>query len=119
MVAATERCALTVCRGCCCGTDDVDGAQQWLDTLRDQLPGITVRVSRCLGPCDRRDVVVVGPSKAGRARGARAIWLSKMGSSRPLVALTDWVRTGGPGLAPLPSELSFHRFRWQRRPAAG
>jgi len=75
----TDTCTVTMCRGCCCGTHrkhpTVDHDAQ-LRRLRDQIGAAgQVRVSTCLGPCQRSNVAVVTPSPTARRAGARAVWL--------------------------------------------
>jgi GNAT superfamily N-acetyltransferase len=72
--AGPARCAVTVCRGCCCGTPasvpHLDHEAQLTD-LRTTLAGVAaVRRVDCLDACARANVVVVvQPSAEGR-RGA-------------------------------------------------
>ncbi|GGV53395.1 hypothetical protein GCM10010293_66570 [Streptomyces griseoflavus] len=64
----------TVCRGCCRGTPEAPGPDRTarLRALRRALDGTaTVRVTDCLGACERADVVVVQPSAEGRGSGGR------------------------------------------------
>lgn len=95
-----DRPTLTVCRGCCCGTDrktpgvDHEGV---LARLRDQAgQSATVRVADCLGPCERADVVVVGTSREGRSRGARTVWVARVNSLAVADVLVEWAHAGGP-----------------------
>ena len=100
---------VTVCRGCCCGTSrkrpGVDHAAR-LERLRTLLgDGATVRVTDCLGPCERSDVVVVSPTPAARRAGARPVWLGLLNGRHEAASIADWVHAGGPGLAELPESL--------------
>ena len=100
---------VTVCRGCCCGTSrkrpGVDHAAR-LERLRTLLgDGATVRVTDCLGPCERSDVVVVSPTPAARRAGARPVWLGLLNGRHEAVSIADWVHAGGPGVAELPESL--------------
>jgi (2Fe-2S) ferredoxin len=70
---------------------------------------VAVTVSDCLGPCERRDVVVVRPSRSGRAHGGRPVWLG-WADDRVSEAVQAWVRVGGPGHALLPALLELHQF---------
>ena len=98
-----DRPLVTVCRGCCCGTEskhpDADHAGQ-LDAL---LAGIgdagRVRVSDCLDACEYSNVVVVGPSADARRVGARPVWIAGVLDRRAIADIVAWVRGGGPGLA--------------------
>ncbi|MBD3914826.1 hypothetical protein IEZ25_09390 [Nocardioides hwasunensis] len=106
---------VTVCRGCCCGTTKkrpgVDHAAR-LDSLRALLGDrATLRVTDCLGPCERSDVVVVSPSPTARRSGARPVWLGRLNGRHESSAIADWVHAGGPGVAELPESLRRATFR--------
>ncbi|MCW2851569.1 MAG: hypothetical protein JWM84_1233 [Nocardioides sp.] len=106
---------VTVCRGCCCGTarrrPHVDHAAR-LESLRRLLDGTArVRVTDCLGPCERSDVIVVTPSPAGRRAGGRPVWLGQLNGRHESSAIADWVAAGGPGLAAVPESLRRAAFR--------
>jgi predicted metal-binding protein len=110
---------VTVCRDCCCGTKrkhpDVDHDAQ-LNQLREALntepadkgegagTGRLV-VSQCLLACERSNVVVVTPAPGARNGGARPVWLYMVLTDDQTSAVAEWVRAGGPGLAPLPGVL--------------
>lgn len=102
---------VVACRGCCCGNaardPHVDHAGE-LALLRRIAAasggGVTVRTSECLGPCADRNIVVVAPSRAGRAAGGRPVWFGRLDPAE-LVLLGDWVGAGGPGRAGLPPAL--------------
>jgi hypothetical protein len=116
---AVERGAMvTVCRGCCCGrpekTPGVDHAGQ-LASLKENLPAAQIRVSDCLDVCERSNVVVVSPSSAGRAAGARPIWLGLVNDVEAVVDVADWVKAGGPGVAEAPRILDLYEFTPSRR----
>ena len=102
-------CALTVCRGCCCGTDDPPAANRRLERLQRELPDVAITVSDCLGPCSRRDVVVV------RAAGHVPLWFGTTGNRASSDALIAWLRTGGPLSGPAPDALRGRAFRPDRR----
>ena len=116
--ASTGRPTLTVCRGCCCGTERKSPGADHAGVLStiDAVAGASanVRVADCLGPCERADVVVVGPSPEGRRRGARPVWVARVGSTRVAEALTEWVRDGGPGIADAPPAVLARAFRQER-----
>ncbi len=108
-------CKLTVCRGCCCGTrkkvPGVDHKAQLarLSAIDDHAARrVPVRTSKCLGICFQANVVVVQPSRQGRAAGGNPVWLGRMTEDRLLEALDDWIFDGGPGIAPLPVLLEEH-----------
>lgn len=106
------RCAITICHGCCCGTEtkhsDVDsvGHRAAFREFAESAPELVrVQVSDCLDACDRSNVLVVRPSAAGRRRGARPVWLGAVLSGDQVAAVTTWVQDGGPGVAVLPKPL--------------
>ncbi|GGM74514.1 hypothetical protein GCM10011609_07960 [Lentzea pudingi] len=98
---------ITVCRGCCCGTarkhPEVDHDYQ-LEVLRERIP--SVLVADCLDACEASNVVVVRPSPAARATGARAVWVGSVLDDEAVEGVIDWVEAGGPGLAPAPPSLT-------------
>ncbi|MFJ9555354.1 (2Fe-2S) ferredoxin domain-containing protein [Nocardiopsis sp. NPDC101807] len=116
MSAAEGRpCQLTVCRGCCCGTrKKVPGVDHEAQLARlgaiDDHSGRTVpvRTSKCLGICFQANVVVVQPSREGRAAGGAPVWLGRVTEDELVEAIDDWIFDGGPGLAPLPAVLADH-----------
>lgn len=108
-------CKLTVCRGCCCGTrkkvPGVDHKAQLarISAIDDHAARrVPVRTSKCLGICFEANVVVVQPSRQGRAAGGNPVWLGRMTEDHLLEALDDWIFDGGPGIAPLPALLEEH-----------
>ena len=106
---------VTVCRGCCCGTPKkrpgVDHEAR-LESLRSMLGDSAIfRVTDCLGPCERSDVVVVSPSPRARRSGARPVWLGRLNGRHESSAIADWVRAGGPGESELPASLRRAPFR--------
>ncbi|WP_436842699.1 hypothetical protein [Streptomyces flaveolus] len=105
-----------VCRDCCCGSPKVTGVDHAAQTarLRAEVP---VRVSDCLDVCDRANVIVVQPSAAGRAAGARPVWLGLVNDPDATEDIVTWVRAGGPGVAPLPDILDLYAFTPPRRRA--
>lgn len=110
---------VTVCRGCCCGTTKkqpgVDHAAR-LDALREQLGSLAnLRVTDCLGPCERSDVMVVSPSPSARRDGARPVWLGQLNGRHESTAITEWVHAGGPGAVELPESLRRGQFHGPRR----
>ena len=111
----SRRTGVVLCRGCCCGSErrdpHTDHAAQldWLLQLERAHPdGVTARISDCLGPCARANVLVVRPSSAGRRRGGRPVWFGSVRDTRILVVVESWLRAGGPGLVALPDELEQH-----------
>jgi (2Fe-2S) ferredoxin len=93
---------VTACRGCCCGTEraypNTDHVAQ-LERLREAVKGhARLRVSECLGPCDRGNVLVVSPSAEGRRNGARPVWLAHVLDNGAIDDVGHWVTNGGPGI---------------------
>lgn len=110
---------VTVCRGCCCGTQvkhpDVDHAGQ-LALLRAGIVGTgQLRVSDCLDACEHSNVMIVTPSPAGRKAGARPVWLGEVLDEDTTAAVAEWVADGGPGVVDSPVTLDVHEFRPSRR----
>lgn len=98
---------ITVCRGCCCGTErkhpEVDHERQ-LQALRAKLAD--VRVADCLDACEVSNVVVVQPSPAARGAGAKPVWVGSVLDDDAVRGVIDWVDAGGPGLAAPPPSVS-------------
>jgi hypothetical protein len=110
----TGPCTLVVCRGCCCGnsrkhpgTDHVGQVERLRAAAAEH--GFRVRTTDCLGPCDQANVIVVGPSPAGRRAGGRATWIGFASDDDSTEEVVRWAAAGGPGLAepPLTLELQF------------
>ncbi|MGW4568879.1 (2Fe-2S) ferredoxin domain-containing protein [Streptomyces sp. NPDC004561] len=113
--AGSDRCTVTVCRGCCCGTSKITGVDHaaQLSGLRRALEGTAqVRVTGCLDACDHANVIVVQPSAAGRAAGGRPVWLGLVSDPDDIAA---WVTAGGPGLVDPPGVLDLYAFAPSRR----
>ncbi|MFI6690638.1 (2Fe-2S) ferredoxin domain-containing protein [Streptomyces sp. NPDC050433] len=106
-------CTVTVCRGCCCGTDkhpESDGPAQ-LAQLADGMGAAgRLKVTGCLSSCDFSNTMVVQPSERGRAVGGRPSWLRHILTPELTQAVVDWVNAGGPGLAEQPASLREHRL---------
>ncbi|MGW2423974.1 (2Fe-2S) ferredoxin domain-containing protein [Streptomyces sp. NPDC001709] len=115
---AAARCTVTVCRGCCCGTEkipDLDHAGQ-LARLRRALPGTAqVRLTGCLDACEHANVMVVQPSAEGRAAGGRPVWLGLVNDPDAIDDIAAWIAAGGPGLADPPGVLDLYAFTPSRR----
>lgn len=109
-------CRVVVCRDCCCGSPKVTGVDHTAQTarLREAAP---VRVSACLDVCDQANVIVVQPSAAGRAAGARPVWLGLVNDPAATEDIAAWVSAGGPGIAPRPEILDLYAFTPPRRRA--
>lgn len=94
---------VTVCRGCCCGTrkkhPDVDHDAQLDELRRSVQDAARVRTSDCLDDCKRSNVMVVSPSRAGRAEGGRPVWLQKVLTVSAMQDIGEWLHAGGPGAA--------------------
>lgn len=116
--AGPAPCRVVVCRDCCCGTAKVTGVDHAAQTarLRTEVP---VRISDCLDVCDQANVIVVQPSAAGRAAGARPVWLGLVNDADATEDIVGWVRAGGPGVAPRPDILDLYAFTPPRRHVDG
>lgn len=112
------RPTVSVCRGCCCGTQKIVGVDHagLLAAVRGSFDGIaTVRVVDCLDACDQADVVVVQPSAEGRRAGGRPVWLGLVNDTEAIADIAGWVAAGGPGLVDPPGILDLYEFRPSRR----
>ncbi|MCX2923257.1 (2Fe-2S) ferredoxin domain-containing protein [Streptomyces sp. NEAU-W12] len=120
-VAASEPapapCRVVVCRDCCCGSPKVTGVDHAAQTarLRAEVP---VRVSACLDVCEQANVIVVQPSAAGRAAGARPVWLGLVNDPDATEDIAAWARAGGPGVVPPPDILDLYAITPPRRRTA-
>ncbi|MFD8936287.1 (2Fe-2S) ferredoxin domain-containing protein [Streptomyces sp. NPDC059578] len=117
--AASARCTVTVCRGCCCGTlakaPHLDHGAQLTD-LRTALAGVaTIRRTDCLDACERANVIVIQPSAEGRKAGGRPVWLGQVNDPSAAVDIIAWVTDGGPGLVEPPGVLDLYAFQPSRR----
>ncbi|OYN76075.1 hypothetical protein CG716_23600 [Mycolicibacterium sphagni] len=114
-----SRPTVTMCRGCCCGTTrkhpGFDHDAQ-LVLLRDLLRGVAnFRITDCLGPCERSNVLVVSPSRTGHQSGGRPTWLGFVLDEDAAAAITNWLGEGGPGLTQPPDNLMRYRFERPKR----
>ncbi|MEU6370282.1 (2Fe-2S) ferredoxin domain-containing protein [Streptomyces sp. NPDC046931] len=107
-------CRVVVCRDCCCGSPKVTGVDHAAQTTRLSAD-VPVRISACLDVCDQANVMVVQPSAAGRAAGARPVWLGLVNDPAATEDIAAWVRAGGPGIAPQPAILDLYTFTPPRR----
>ncbi|MEV4640065.1 (2Fe-2S) ferredoxin domain-containing protein [Actinoplanes sp. NPDC049548] len=104
-------CTVTVCRGCCCGTAKVAGADHaaQLARLRQALTGSAqVRMSGCLDACAYANVIVVQPSAEGRRAGGRPVWLGLANDPGAADDIAAWIHAGGPGMAEPPDVLDLY-----------
>jgi hypothetical protein len=110
---------VTLCRGCCCGTErkhpGIDHPAQVERLRRDTADAGRVRVSDCLDACAQSTVAVVSPSAAGRAAGGRPVWLLGVLDRATEDEITAWVRAGGPGVVDPPGMLDLRIFTPARR----
>ncbi|MEV0318524.1 (2Fe-2S) ferredoxin domain-containing protein [Streptomyces sp. NPDC050658] len=104
--AAARPCTLVVCRGCCCGNSRKNpGVDHEWQLARLQAAAaasagrFAVRTSDCLGPCGQANIVVVQPSREGRRRGGKAVWVGFATDDASVDDIVDWAEAGGPGLA--------------------
>ena len=111
---------VSFCHDCCCGTrrkhPGVDHDALRADLREGLRNAAIVTQSACLDVCEEGNVIVVGPSPIGRQGGTKPVWFRGMLTPEAVGDLVDWVREGGPGVAPLPPALKRHQLR---RPAAG
>ncbi|MFD4976567.1 (2Fe-2S) ferredoxin domain-containing protein [Streptomyces sp. NPDC058424] len=115
---AEPQCTVTVCRGCCCGTDAIPGVDHaaQLAALKTELASdARVRAVNCLDACEQANVIVVQPSTAGRAAGGRPVWLGLVNDPDATTDIAAWIRAGGPGLAETPEVLDLYAFGPSRR----
>lgn len=113
---------VTVCRGCCCGTDKIPGVDHTAQfaTLKSELGTLArVRAVNCLDACEQANVIVVQPSSAGRAAGGRPVWLGLVNDPDATADIAAWVEAGGPGLADPPDILDLYEFAPSRRVRRG
>ncbi|HEV2633620.1 MAG TPA: (2Fe-2S) ferredoxin domain-containing protein [Actinocrinis sp.] len=103
-------CRVTVCRDCCCGTAKIVGVDHAAQIARLREQDVPVRISECLGVCEQANVIVVQPSADGRAAGGRPVWFGLVNDQDADADITAWVRTGGPGIAPMPDILGLYRI---------
>ncbi|GAB3105645.1 hypothetical protein GCM10027160_00040 [Streptomyces calidiresistens] len=106
---------MVICRGCCCGNPgrdpgtDHDGQLLRLREAEAESGGrLRLRVSDCLGPCGKANVLVVTPSSEGRRRGGRPVWLGWVNEPEGTEEVVAWVAAGGPGVAEPPVTLELH-----------
>ncbi len=102
--------SVLVCRGCCCGTQDGvdhDGHLAAITATAADAGG-RVKVTNCIGPCDRKNVVVV------RTRPRQGRWTARYYQAVDdveVLALRSWF-VAGVSDHPEPAELSSVRFDW-------
>ncbi|MFJ2841508.1 hypothetical protein ACIPD2_07410 [Streptomyces griseofuscus] len=108
-VAGSVPCRVVVCRDCCCGSPKVTGVDHAAQTARLEA-AVPLRISDCLDVCDQANVIVVRPSATGRAAGGRPVWLGLVNDPEATEDIITWVRSGGPGVAPLPEILGLYAF---------
>ena len=102
--------SVLVCRGCCCGTQEGVDHDGHLATIRAAAidAGGRVKVTNCIGPCDRKNVVVV------RTRAPQSRWVARYYQAVDDAEVAS-LRTGvAAGVLdhPEPVELSSVRFDW-------
>ncbi|WP_030452453.1 hypothetical protein [Herbidospora cretacea] len=106
---------VTVCRDCCCGSARKVPHLDHDEQIRLLGEVAEVRVTECLDVCDQANVIVVQPTPEGRAAGGRPVWLAFVNDGHATADVAEWIRAGGPGLAPMPPILELHRFNGPRR----
>ena len=100
---------LTACSLCAgetlAGVDPLPGGQA--ERLRRLADSGAARLTfvECLDECERGDVVVARPARPCRRAGVAPVWFERLAGDDLTTALGSWLRAGGPGAAPVPSEL--------------
>lgn len=102
--------SVLVCRGCCCGTQDGPDHDGHLGAIAAATTAAAgrLKVTNCIGPCDRQNVVVVRSRPSGGRWTARyfgAVADAEIG------ALCGWLAAGVLD-HPEPAELAAARFEW-------
>jgi hypothetical protein len=102
--------SVLVCRGCCCGTQDGIDHDRHLAIIREAPKNAAgrIKVTNCIGPCDRKNVVVV------RTRQHDDRWRSRYFAAvndSEVEALRLWFASGTVQAAE-PPELANIRFNW-------
>ncbi|MCR8670096.1 (2Fe-2S) ferredoxin domain-containing protein [Agrococcus sp. HG114] len=110
---------VVACRGGDCGSrrkhPGVDHAGQ-LQALRDGAgAGAVVVPSKCLDACEHSNVVVVMPGAEGVEAGAAPVWIGEANDPAVTADIVEWVRAGGPGVAPAPTLVAIQEFRPTRQ----
>lgn len=101
--------ACSLCAGETLGERDSLPGGQLSRLQRLQAHGAArLTLSECLDECNRGDVVIARPSATGRANGAKPVWFQRLAGEQATAPLARWLQGGGPGLAPLPDELTSH-----------
>ena len=101
--------SVLVCRGCCCGQQEGPDHSAHLAQIGAAVDhaGGRLKVTNCIGPCDRKNVVVVRTRTASRwtARYYAAV------DDDHVAALQSWF-AAGPVTEPEPAALAAARFDW-------
>ena len=110
MNASDVLLSVLVCRGCCCGTQDGPDHEQHLVAITAATIEAAgrVKITNCIGRCDRKNVVVV------RSRPPSGRWTARYFSAvddREVEALCSWF-SSGPLERSEPAELTAVRFDW-------
>ena len=94
--------SVTVCRGCCCGTEKHPSTDHDGQVAQLEAAGLRVRIADCLDVCEHSNVVVV------HGHGVRPVWLGGVLDDASTSQVADWVSAGGPGRARMPETLRRH-----------
>jgi (2Fe-2S) ferredoxin len=87
---SAQRIAVTVCRGCCCGTGKHPDTDHEAQLKQLSQSGIRVRVADCLDVCEHSNVMVVHPN-----RGQRPVWLGGVLDEETTAQVARWAQHGG------------------------
>ena len=110
--------SVLVCRGCCCGTEDGPEPARHVAQLEAAVAaaGGRLKITNCIGPCDRKNVVVVRGRSETRRWTAR--YYGGVGQAE-VDSLCDWLAgdpLSGPSgrfaVGPEPANLSAAAFPW-------
>jgi len=108
-----DRVGIVLCRGRCCGPTEPRHAEALRAFCAEHPAAVQLQITGCLDRCTQSSVVVLRPSRAGRRRCGRPVWLGHIDEAA-LVLLQQWVNAGGPGRAPIPAGLVAHKIRRSR-----
>ena len=122
--ATPRRPGLTAC-GLCAG-ETLEGVDRLPGGQRARLERLAARghadltFTECLDECDRGDVVVATPAtRTAPGPDARPVWFAQLAGDELTEHLGQWLASGGPGLAELPTPLVEHLIDRDTPPGPG